>query len=859
MNKIKPVLKKLLENKRKVITLLAFFVVFASIAIFVNASSVGSGTNRLSSRLSYRLDLHTAQVAQNLPSDIAEKGIPLYSDAACTQSISHYLLPGDWVVYKSGSNEVTYPITVPQNGGADEGLHYTTHYIPVADKKYLVSGTGSFSGTDWSTGTWYKSLPTTISYTSILPGNGDTIWVGNNTGNFNVVANLNGYYDLWSGDALTKVMSADWSQFCYYDTSHSDFTNADYTWNLTKQPWSTTGLKQGKNTVYYAGMDASGNYLTGSRALLWDTAAPKISTTTSVTTPGTTLLGLESFIERHGHNGWLNSADYKSTLWFDLAGTDDSSVTKNISGVKANSLRMSVDSQNAFGKYMSTSAVSDVLGTTYYTNDIATVMDLVGQGSHTLYLSMLDNAKNTGVTKVPVKVDTVAPSITFQPDEGRFNSSKEGIAVNASFSDYGSSSGTGSGIDTSTGKYQWVQDGNTYTDSGWRSFGGGEIIQTQNGVWTLYVEVSDKAGNTTVKKSGSFYCGSLTGEIVNPEYSYGEDEDVIASVKIHSNDSGDITQLDNASVTFVVRSSTGAVITNQTKALVVPDNGTQLIWYRFHTPSKAGTLTLTATINSTMADAQTNPFSITHNVVMYNSSSFDDMPYTTSMQNWFKKSAAAPTAKITSGSWQEWTCQIIPIADADGNVTFMHTYTLHSYSASVSASLKISADPDDPTYTTDSSGHVTQKSGYGFKEQVSTSVKNTDPDSNAVTAAQLIYGLYPEWNYQGDYPRYFNQTSSKILTVASKLTQTFNLQENPKFTDGSFTSKNQSRVKDKNVHFTPIAFPDGTYTAQITATDVWTPAGRLDNVATDSLTIKGNLEEDWNVTETTPEAIKRKH
>jgi hypothetical protein len=53
-----------------------------------------------------------------------------------------------------------------------------------------------------------------------------------------------------------------------------DKKDADWHWARESQSWSTDNLHQGKNTVYYAGTDASANYTTGSRDFYYDTLKP---------------------------------------------------------------------------------------------------------------------------------------------------------------------------------------------------------------------------------------------------------------------------------------------------------------------------------------------------------------------------------------------------------------------------------------------------------------------------------------------------------------------------------------------------------------------------------------------------------
>ena len=52
---------------------------------------------------------------------------------------------------------------------------------------------------------------------------------------------------------------------------------------------------------------------------------------------------------------------------------------------------------------------------------------------------------------------------------------------------------------------------------------------------------------------------------------------------------------------------------------------------------------------------------------------------------------------------------------------------------------------------------------------------------------------------------------------------------------------------NRRTHFTPIWYPDGSYTVNTWVIDCWTPAGMLLVNLTDSLNIRGNLWDDWHI------------
>lgn len=290
----------------------------------------------------------------------------------------------------------------------------------------------------------------------------------------------------------------------------------------------------------------------------------------------------------------------------------------------------------------------------------------------------------------------------------------------------------------------------------------------------------------------------------------------------------------------------GFPIIYRDKPLIVPNGQTQLVWFRFNMGDQAdgGNLALTAKINSTMADAQTNPFSISKYCSTPFETTEDDMGDALQMPDEYDSGAPlAANSAPSSGSWQEWTY--------DGSSFLQHNYTVNA-----GTTFKLMADPDDPTASTDDGGHVTMKSGYGILEKPTTTTTTNYGDMNAITGVQWLMGLYPEWNYQQSGGRIMNQTSSQ--TAGGTITQTFDLPDNNTFSEGKLTDACLARLKAKDVHFTPLAFPDGTYTAEIQAGEIWTPAGKLETSATDSATINGACINDWRVSDTNPHMLKNK-
>lgn len=149
-------------------------------------------------------------------------------------------------------------------------------------------------------------------------------------------------------------------------------------------------------------------------------------------------------------------------------------------------------------------------------------------------------------------------------------------------------------------------------------------------------------------------------------------------------------------------------------------------------------------------------------------------------------------------------------------------FDLDHYSASLTAVMNIKCDSTNPT----SSGR-TMKSGYGINQTVTSSISSNQ--SSAVTQPQNAVSYFPEFGYE-DYWRLLERMGSGLFEF----------------------QKNEYSTYKSRTHFSPIWIPDGAYTVNTWLIDSWTPNGMLSANLTDSLTIQGNLWQDWHVSPKKP-------
>lgn len=323
------------------------------------------------------------------------------------------------------------------------------------------------------------------------------------------------------------------------------------------------------------------------------------------------------------------------------------------------------------------------------------------------------------------------------------------------------------------------------------------------------------------------------------DYEYRVDTDVITSVEV----SGGQSDPDNpVSVEFIIQGTTYTV-----SNVYYPEGDSQLAWVKWHTPSEP----CVCTIRVNTRGGGWAQSTITANIVDLDGKDPPN-PVADDRNDSFRPSPVPVNAEVTTASWGIWSpwwqenWVWVPVwvkcwhsdswTDDEGKTHYDHWYhwvdegywedqgwwefDYNGYSASLTADMKITPDDLSPSATA-----VSLKSGYGIQEEVTARVITTQ--SSAVTAAQNAVTYFPEFGYK-DYWRLLDCTVS-----GKRSTMTFK--------DNPYSTYNRP------THFTPIWYPDGSYTAYTWLLDCWTPAGMLSMNLTDSLTVSGNLWEEWHI------------
>lgn len=301
------------------------------------------------------------------------------------------------------------------------------------------------------------------------------------------------------------------------------------------------------------------------------------------------------------------------------------------------------------------------------------------------------------------------------------------------------------------------------------------------------------------------------------DYEYRVDTDVITPITLYAG--SEINPDGPATVTFTIKGSTYRM-----NNIVIPEGDSQLAWVKWHTPSEPQDITITVRTNRGTLSQTT----IKAKVVDLSGNDPPDPKATDTAGSWRPSSVPSREEK-SYAAWSVWWAQWHPYwvwhstGDDDGYWVDEGWYDFFrdNYSASMTATTRIEPDEKVPT----AAGN-TMKSGYGVSNTVTATVSTSAPMSH-YTYGQTAVSYFPEFNYT-TYWRLLDRLSSGK-------TARFQFAENI-----------YSTYKQR-VHFSPVWFPDGSYTVNTHVMDIWTPAGMLCANLTDSVTISGSLYDDWHI------------
>lgn len=345
----------------------------------------------------------------------------------------------------------------------------------------------------------------------------------------------------------------------------------------------------------------------------------------------------------------------------------------------------------------------------------------------------------------------------------------------------------------------------------------------------MFLEVSDLgypawSGSKTTAASNANIKSSLGLGIVRftekPEppvvsaydYEYRTDTEVITVVRV----SGGQSDPDHSTrVSFNIGGQTYNV-----GNVYYPSGDSQLAWVKWTTPYTEQDMVIHVSVSGPGSTAKT---SINVKIVDL-SKNPPPNPVADDRNDSFSHASVPGRAVKSSASWSIWRpwwqeYWVWHSTGEDSGYWCDHgwwEFDLDHYSASLTSSMSIKCDSKNPT----ANGRM-MKSGYGINQTVTGSVSSNQ--SSAMTQPQNAISYFPEFGYE-TYWRLLEHMGSGRF---------------------EFQKNNYSTYKNRT-HFSPIWMPDGAYTVNTWLIDAWTPEGMLSANLTDSLTIRGNLWQDWH-------------
>lgn len=312
-------------------------------------------------------------------------------------------------------------------------------------------------------------------------------------------------------------------------------------------------------------------------------------------------------------------------------------------------------------------------------------------------------------------------------------------------------------------------------------------------------------------------------EVSTYDYEYRTNTEVITSVNVSGGQSNPDSPV---SVTFNVGGRSYTV-----NNVYYPDGDSQLAWIRWTTPDTPQAMIITVRVHG---GGSVSKGTINVNIVDLDGNPPPD-PNADDRNDSFTRPPVPSNTQVTSATWGVWRPWwqehwVWHSGDDDDDGYWCDhgwwEFDLDRYSASLSGSMRITPDEKAPT----ASGR-TMKSGYGFNEKVTTSVSTNQ--SSAVTAAQNAVTYFPELQYQGFWRLLERMGGGYHMTHEFKT--------------------NRYSTYNRRTHFTPIWYPDGSYTPYTWLIDCWTPTGMLSMNLSDTITIDGNLWSDWHIAPQNPD------
>ncbi len=304
---------------------------------------------------------------------------------------------------------------------------------------------------------------------------------------------------------------------------------------------------------------------------------------------------------------------------------------------------------------------------------------------------------------------------------------------------------------------------------------------------------------------------------IAPNASYREGTEVISSFWVTNGFRDNYITSDEVTAHFKVCKADGAIITIYTKPyVVVPGKDKNLVYFKWYVPSglNYGSIRITASIidDGSFYNSYTRYYSTVPNII----STTPDTQFESSAPSGFT-APGTPTGSSGNATWWEYLYENGAFVKKNYGIGIYNAYDKDITPATGETATKNGSD-------------WTMKSGYGISLKVYrclTAITGyTCPNYSAYTGIQYAYATFPEFYYSTAYGKY-----RTLMITGNGMYWGFR-------PNGSYG----------NVHFTPLWYPDGSYTVKVVKQDCWTPSGMLTaSVVTNTITIKDSAYDDWFV------------
>ncbi len=316
-------------------------------------------------------------------------------------------------------------------------------------------------------------------------------------------------------------------------------------------------------------------------------------------------------------------------------------------------------------------------------------------------------------------------------------------------------------------------------------------------------------------------------EYIAPNSDYRQGTEIIVSFNIINSSNYDFTPSNYIETSFTATSTdTNGVITqiyNSVDDVIVPSNEQNLVYYKLTVPDNAKTLTFTMTAQTDSSinevNYENNNITIVKDVATVINSQTADTIFTSTPSNFYLPSisASVPTLGMVvenNASWSVWEWVNNDFKLETYGIKFEPIIVL--YGASLNSS--------------------SMKSGYGFgffsTSDITPDSNYNQPSADSYTIAQNGAVFFPEFSYSSSIGMYRSLTFIEQNSV-------FVFAENP------YSINSQGSQNFSQLHYVPLYFPNGEYAVKSLIYDVWTPAGMIASTTTSTITIDGNVYDDW--------------